>query len=117
MSIFSKWFKKKNEEVVEAAHELEAVSEPLSEIEVSHVEDKIKTMSNESERYGPRVVDEEVSVAEIKIPWGKPRAEMSADELDAIREYDRNWYANNRAKKSKRNEDYALDITGATANV
>ena len=89
MSIFSKLFdKKKNEEQWAKRHA--DIDHEVSE-----------------ERYGPRTVDEErssLSNVDIKIPWGMPRSKMTAEQLNAIREYDRVWYANHRSKEAKEKE-------------
>lgn len=113
MSIFSKLFgKKKNED--------QWAKRP-SEQDIDHCElDETQMMSNESEKSSLSAIDREVineeitgpRAVEVKIPWGMPRSKMTAEQLNAIREYDRIWYANHRSKEAKEKESgWAVDPT------
>lgn len=107
MSIFSKLFKKSkhsedqwakrpndsidrctSDETQMMSNEFEQEKSSLSAVDIEVINE---------ERTGPRAV-------EVKIPWGMPRSKMTAEQLNAIREYDRIWYANHRSKEAKEKE-------------
>lgn len=112
MSIFSKLFGKKNED---------QWAKRSSKQDINHCElDETQMMSNESEKSSLSAIDREVineertgpRAVEVKIPWGMPRSKMTAEQLNAIREYDRIWYANHRSKEAKEKESgWAVDPT------
>ena len=105
MSIFSKLFKKnKRSEDQWAKRPNDSIDRCTS--------DETQMMSNESEKSSLSAIDREVIneertgpiAVEVKIPWGMPRSKMTAEQLNAIREYDRIWYANHRSKEAKEKE-------------
>lgn len=104
MSIFSKWFKKKNRVETEyyAPYKLEPAveSESASEASVEQIVEEYKTNENSISSAN------EVDFKEVKIPWGTPRAEMTDIQREAARAYDRKKYA------ERKQAAFELDVDG-----
>ena len=116
MSIFSKLFKKSK------CSEDQWAKRPNDSIDRC-ASDETQMMSSESEKSSLSAIDREVineertgpRAVEVKIPWGMPRSKMTVEQLNAIREYDRVWYANHRSKEAKEKErGWVVDPTCCT---